>query len=295
MAIKNPHDLIFQDYLSNMAVARDMVDVHLPEHIKKKCDINTLKVEPTSFVEKSLRKHQADVLYSLKIDGEIGYVYLLIEQQMKKDALMPFRILRYQISIMRHHLKQGHKKLPVVVPLLIYAGRKSPYSGTLELMQCFEDPKLATEIMFAKLKLIDLTVIPDEELKTHKNMAMLEIAQKHIFERDAKKLAGILTAIANYTNIDHDLFIDVLEYVLLANDVRDSQEFVAALTETATVYKDDVMTTAEYLKQQGMQEGMQQGILQTAKNMLAKGFDMQTIKEITGLPVKELAKLNINH
>lgn len=291
MATKTPHDLVFQDYLSNITVARDLVDIYLPIHIKNRCDLNSLKVEPTSFVEKSLLKHQADVLYSLKIEGQPGYVYLLIEQQMKKDALMPFRILRYQISIMRYHLKQGNKKLPIVVPLLMYAGKKSPYSGPLELTQCFDNPDLAQDIMFKALKLIDLTVIPDEQIKTHKSMAMLEIAQKHIFEREAKKLAELLTAVAKYTKIDHTLFTDVLEYVLLANDVRDPQIFVETLKEKAGDYKGDVMTVADYLKQQGKHEG----VLLTAKNLLSKGFDIQTVKEVTGLSIEELVKLNTQH
>jgi len=142
-------------------------------------------------------------------------------------------------------------------------------------------------------------------------MALLEVAQKHIFERDAKKLAEILTAIANYTRIDHVLFADVLEYVLMANDVRDPQELVATLTEKAGPYKGEVMTTAEYLRQQGKQEGIQEGIqvgkqkgiqegkqkglLEVAKNMLANGFDVKTIKEITGLSFEELSKLNSKH
>lgn len=41
-------------------------------------------------------------------------------------------------------------------------------------MDCFEKPELAREIMFKELKLIDITVIPDEEIKTHKHAATEE-------------------------------------------------------------------------------------------------------------------------
>jgi len=72
MSIKTPHDLIFQEYLSNLNVAKDLIEVYLPEKIRKCCDLSSLKVEPTSFVEEHLAKHQADVLYSLRINGEKG-------------------------------------------------------------------------------------------------------------------------------------------------------------------------------------------------------------------------------
>ncbi|WP_353723289.1 hypothetical protein [Dyadobacter sp. 676] len=38
----------------------------------------------------------------------------------------------------------------------------------------------------------------------------------------------------------------------------------------------------------GREEGREEGLLLTARNMKAKGFDLQTIAEITGLSVGEI-------
>lgn len=289
MPIKTPHDLIFQEYLSDIKIARDVVDIYVPEKIKSLCDLRTLKVEPTSFIEKNLSKHQADVLYSLKVRGEIGYIYILVEEQMQSDELMAFRVLRYQVSIMKYHLKKGHKKLPVVWPLLFYAGKRSPYRGTLDLFECFDNPALAQATMFKDLKLVDLTVIPDEEIKTHKSLALLELAQKHIYERDlrlawlmADELSGNTVA-----QMDRDLVKSVLDYTLRANDAKDPEAFIKILRENSGEYREDVMTIAEYLKA----EAVKQRDFEIARSMFLEGADESFIQRITKLPKEVLADI----
>ncbi|WP_439328088.1 hypothetical protein [Lonepinella sp. BR2357] len=53
-----------------------------------------------------------------------------------------------------------------------------------------------------------------------------------------------------------------------------------------------ILTTA---KKEGIAQGLQQGRLNTlkenARNMLNRGFDVQLISEILGLPVDEIKKL----
>ena len=174
-SVHTPHDGVFKKVFSNIQVAKDFLEIHLPGEVAALCDFNTLAVEPASFVEDSLAKHYSDMLYSLKIAGSDAYIYMLIEQQTKPLKMMPFRMLKYQLAIMQQYLHQGHKKLPVVVPLLFYTG-KNLYPYSVNLMDCFEEPKLAKELMFKSLQLIDLSQIPDAEIRTHKSVAMLEMS-----------------------------------------------------------------------------------------------------------------------
>ncbi|OSX53788.1 transposase [Anoxybacillus ayderensis] len=43
--------------------------------------------------------------------------------------------------------------------------------------------------------------------------------------------------------------------------------------------------------EKGLKEGLQQEKRQIAKKMLTKGYDVQTIHELTELPLKEIEKL----
>lgn len=102
------------------------MQIHLPEKLLKICDLTTLKLESGSFVEDDLRQYFSDVLYSLRTSTGDGYIHVLIEHQSTPDRHMAFRLIRYAVVAMQRHLKAGHKKLPLVIPVLFYTGKRTP-------------------------------------------------------------------------------------------------------------------------------------------------------------------------
>lgn len=201
MIIPIPHDALFKSFLTDPKIAKEFLEIYLPDKIKKLCDFNTLKLEPGSYVEKNLRQHFSDILYSLKIVGKDAYIYALIEHLTTPDKLTPFKLLRYQIPIMKQHLDNGHDTLPVVVPLLFYRGEQSPYPFSTDIFDCFENKALAKEIFLKPFPLIDITVIPDDEIRKHKGIAILELIQKNIQEGCPRICEGYCTS-ADQTAFD---------------------------------------------------------------------------------------------
>lgn len=126
LQLHNPHDVIFKKFFSNVKVANKFIKAYITKELKEKCDFSTLKIEPGSFIDEDLRQQYSDILYSLKINGIKGYVYINVEHQSTPQELMPFRMLRYKLAIMKQHLDQGHKKLPAVIPMLFYHGKRDP-------------------------------------------------------------------------------------------------------------------------------------------------------------------------
>lgn len=124
-----PHDATFRQFLTHPDVARDFMQLHLPENLLAICDLNTLKLESGSFVEEDLRQYYSDILYSLRTLNGDGYIHVLIEHQSTPDRHMAFRLLRYAVAAMQRHLDAGHKRLPLVIPILFYAGKRSPIPG----------------------------------------------------------------------------------------------------------------------------------------------------------------------
>jgi predicted transposase/invertase (TIGR01784 family) len=61
-------------------------------------------------------------MWSLKTASGEGYIYVVIEHQSSPDAQMAFSLMRYAIAAMQRHLDAGHKRLPLVVPMLFYHG-----------------------------------------------------------------------------------------------------------------------------------------------------------------------------
>ena len=134
-----------------------------------------LKLDPVLFIDQELRQQYSDILYSLKVDGVKGYVYINVEHQSTPQEMMPFRMLRYKLAIMKQHLDQGYKKLPAVIPMLFYHGKKRPYPYSLQLIDCFEDKEFAKNHFFNSPLLVDISQVSDDELVGHKTLGLLEI------------------------------------------------------------------------------------------------------------------------
>ena len=303
-----PHDLVFKQFLHHPETARDFMQLHLPEYLQQICDFSTLKLESGSFVEDNLRPYFSDVLYSLKTaSGNEGYVCVLIEHQSSPDKTMAFRLLRYAIAAMQRHLDNGHTTLPLVIPVLFYTGKRSPYPYSIRWLDGFADPGLAEKLYNNAFPLVDVTIIPDDEIMTHRSMAALTLLQKHIRQRDLTELLEPLGRLLRMTALTGQQLISLVNYFAQAGQVINAEIFVRDLAQKVPQHKDTLMTIAEQLEQKGMlkgleqgrnegrQEGLAEGVmtgkLEVARTMLQNGLDDELVIKMTGLPASELAKI----
>ena len=188
--IPQRHDALTKSFLSDPAVARDFLERYLHKDVQNICDLSTLQIEPTSYVDEDLKMHCSDITYKVELKDKSNYVYVyvLIEHQNKPVELMPFRILKYQVAIIQNHLtkhkadKQKQLLLPLVAPIVLYNGKKSPYPHKIDIADMFEYSDLYDKIGLGRFSLVDLTVIKDEELITHGRIAPLEIITKREFD-----------------------------------------------------------------------------------------------------------------
>lgn len=300
--IQDPHDRLFRNFLADITKAKVFLETYLPEPIKNICDFSALSFKPGSFVEKDLKHHFSDILYSVNIAGTQGYIYTLIEHETTPRKLTAFKLLRYQVAIMKQHLEQGNQTLPIVIPLLFYRGKKSPYPFTTDIIDCFENKKLAQETFLKPYPLIDITVIPDDELRQHEGLAILELVQKNIHQRDALEFIKDIAVQVAGQLLTQEQFNSLLYYISHEGESRDFTGFYASLSEALPNYREDIMTLAQQLKQEGRQEGLQEGeqrkvlaIASIAEKLLAEGRSPESVKKITGLSEKELMALVDKH
>ncbi|EPO7880271.1 TPA: Rpn family recombination-promoting nuclease/putative transposase, partial [Escherichia coli] len=245
------HDALFKQFLTHPENARDFFSVHLPANILPLCDLSTLRLEPASFVERRLRQLHSDVLYSVQMTEGEGYIYCLIEHQSKPDRLMGFRLMHYAMSAIAHHLKKSpaDKTLPLVVPFLFYQGSVCPYPYSMNWLDGFADPALTQQLYTRSFPLVDLSVLSDEEILTHKGIALLELVQKHIRTRDG--LMAVLPIIAQIINSQHntvDQVRSVIEYIAYQGYILDESRFFSQLIALSPEYKTMLTTIAEQLE-----------------------------------------------
>lgn len=255
-----------------------------PSTLRELCDLQTLKLESGSFIEDSLRASYSDVLWSLKTNEGDGYIYVVIEHQSSPDAHMAFRLMRYAMAAMQRHLDAGHKTLPLVIPMLFYHGALSPYPFSLCWLDEFDDPIVARQLYSATFPLVDITVIPDDEIMQHRRIALLELMQKHIRKRDLMGLVEQLVSLLATGYANDSQLKTLFNYMMQFGNTPHVDKFIREVAQRVPQQKESLMTIAEVLQQ----EAKQQEALRIAQMMLANGISHEIILKITGLSAKDL-------
>ena len=284
MTTATPHDAVFKQFLYHPDTARDFLDIYLPSTLRELCDLQTLKLESGSFIEDSLRASYSDVLWSLKTNEGVGYIYVVIEHQSSPDAHMAFRLMRYAMAAMQRHLDAGHKTLPLVIPMLFYHGALSPYPFSLCWLDEFDDPIVARQLYSATFPLVDITVIPDDEIMQHRRIALLELMQKHIRKRDLMGLVEQLVSLLATGYANDSQLKTLFNYMMQFGNTPHVDKFIREVAQRVPQQKESLMTIAEVLQQ----EAKQQEALRIAQMMLANGISHEIILKITGLSAKDL-------
>ncbi|MDB6369412.1 Rpn family recombination-promoting nuclease/putative transposase, partial [Photorhabdus bodei] len=234
-------------------------------------------------------------LYSVETARGQGYIYCLIEHQSTPDPLMAWRLMYYAMLAMAAHLKKGHTELPLVAPLLFYHGEVRPYPYSNRWLDCFTLPEQAAHLYRQAFPLVDVSVLSDEEILTHKGVALMELVQKHIRCRDMQEWLLQLVELLNAGYNTTEQLNVVLLYILLNGHTLDLSHFVHQLIEQSPEHETMLMTIAEQLEQKGLERGIKQGIelgreegreegkLETARALLRHGVSLDIIVTSTGL------------
>ncbi|WP_432761118.1 Rpn family recombination-promoting nuclease/putative transposase [Salmonella enterica] len=297
-ATGTPHDAVFKQFLMHVDTARDFLDIHLPAELREICDLDTLQLASGSFIEENLKAQYSDVLYSLNMQGAPGYLHILIEHQSSPDKKMAFRMIRYAIAAMHRHIEAGYEQLPLVIPILFYQGKTSPYPFSLCWLDMFASPVLAKRLYSQPFPLVDITVMPDDEIMQHRRIAVLELLQKHIRQRDLMRLLDRLVTLLRAEYTTDSQMISLLNYMLHSGHTDQPKVFYRELANR-TPQGESMMTLAEWFEEQGMQKGIQQGIQKgeteaarrVAARMLKNGMSPELVAQMTDLTAEEIEQL----
>ena len=136
------------------------------------------RLEPTSQIADSLRKQEADVIFSVPLrkprrgaPAEVR-VYLLIEHQSTPDRLILLRVLFYMVGVWQQQyrewlLRKGRRqklKLVPFIPLVFYTGA-APWGRPLSLAELMNlPPELARFVPTSEVLFLNLKETPAETL-----------------------------------------------------------------------------------------------------------------------------------
>ena len=123
----NPHDAMFRFMLGNPVNAASQLRSVLPGELVSRLDLEQLTLVSGSFVDADLSSQYSDLVFSVPLDHEDAFVYVLAEHQSRSDPLMAFRMLRYTVRLWQHHLKKNPAvtRLPAVIPLVVHHNQRA--------------------------------------------------------------------------------------------------------------------------------------------------------------------------
>jgi predicted transposase YdaD len=144
-----PHDAIFKWVFSQHRHAAGLLRAAMPASWVAQTNFRSLRLEKASFVSRALRSRHSDLLFSVQMQGQKVYFYVLVEHQCEVQALM---ILRMGIYMMRlwEELLRDHphlEKVPPIFPLLIHHSATGWTAAT-----AFQDVIAIDDVLRAKLR-----------------------------------------------------------------------------------------------------------------------------------------------
>jgi predicted transposase/invertase (TIGR01784 family) len=306
----SPHDRYIRSMMSHPKVIEEFFEANLPTKLKDAIDFRSIELQKESFIDDKLRLKIADLLYAVNFEGKPGYIYLLLEHASKPDRLLPFRMLKYMVAIMDHHLtKTETKELPVIYPLIFYTGKR-PFSHSLDLFDLFGEQKaLVKDILKNPYHLIDLTQASDEELKKYLWFGTVALTAKHIHDEDIlPALADILKILSVIEKTGEEGYIyTVISYIVEAGEVSNKEKFVKTLTAGLESTKEGkVMRIVEHFAPEIFERGRQavlatlpelydkakqEALHEVALNLLRLQKSIEEVYEATGLSIEDIEVL----
>jgi len=271
--LNHPHDCLTKEILSRKENAKDFFFHYLPAHIRDLLNLESLEICKDSFIEAELDEYFSDLLYQIKLinlsgnqeeEQGGGYVYVLFEHKSTPEEWITFHLLRYQVRIWELYLKQNEtvRGLPVIIPLVLYHGKKKWRVG-IQFADLFMNPgpELMAFIPDFSYLLCDLSVFGDDQIKGRAIMRLFLILLKYIHDPElVRYLREILPELLNDPLLSsqalRDTLVTIFRYVISVSEVVSVDE-IKEIVETG-LGKDKeglIMTIAEQLIQQGMQQG----------------------------------------
>lgn len=301
--ITKAHDHFFKMTMKDLRVAREFLQMHLPQDLQQGIQWESLEPQPTAHVNRSRNESISDVAFRVLIDDKEAYLHLMVDHQSTPDILMPFRAENYRYNLIDAYVKQhpGTKTIPLVIPIVLYHGAVS-WSHSMDITDLVDAPKAFVHAYaFKPFIFVDLNRIEDADLRQNLRAGVMQLALKHIFAKNI--LPHVETIMILLRQLEqgeeHDLVDTVLKYLLDRGEMQEDDFFNLLKTTLSSDVEGRIMTVSEQLIARGMQQGVQQGMqqgrrlasLDTARILLHKGMSIANIVEVTGLSVGEIRKL----
>jgi predicted transposase/invertase (TIGR01784 family) len=314
------HDGLFKFSFDKKNVVESFVKENLPEEITRELDFSTLTLDKDTFVDQKLSRCYSDILYHIRFKDNPAYLYFLFEHKSWEPDFPGVQLLKNMTRIWEKHLEKYKKtkKLPPIIPLLVYHG-EHPWKADTRFISMFDIPvALEKYIPAFNFELYDVSHLPEEQIKGDVELRITLMAFRYIFHPDIlsrlkdifklfrelpdkSKFNQYLEALliylgSNIKNVKPGQLRDAINEVLEEGGAIMSTVFQEVLKEGKEIgVKEGKEIGVKEGKEIGMKEGRKDGAESKAKEMAKmlkeNGVDIDLIAKSSGLSREEIEKL----
>ena len=268
-----------------MTYTKYFLQQHLSPDIQRTIDLDSLRLENVSYVDDNLRKHFADLVFSLMLKGEelpSARVYLLFEHESAPEPLVGMQILRYMAlqwkELYDQQLIVG--KLPPILPIVIYQGQDNwkPRISFHDLVEMPSDsfkayiPDFA--FAFFSVRGLDAQTVQENVIFRFYVEMIKSLDSPQIKEMLPRLVQGFVQALGSHTATEYvEIFF---KYLTKASGVLVQEDFQKALSYLPEGGEKIMDTLADQWMEQGKNEGRTEGIvlgkLENSREMLLEAI-----------------------
>lgn len=306
----NVHDKSYKELLGNKRMFLQLLTTFLTEDWVRDIDEEDLITVDKSFIPKSFRDKQADIVYRLRKQDMDVIFYVLLELQSTVDFSMPIRLLSYMTEIWwkilgelkDEEITYKDFRLPAIIPMVLYNG---PEAWTVkrnfrEIQSAYQH--FGDHLLDFRYVLFDVHRYNDPELQEDANVvASVFFLDKRITLREAvARVSDLSDVIKQFSSDDFRWFIRWFKHSLLSRLPQSEKRKVSRILSKITPQEVDKLVSNLGLavedalrdaRTDGEKDGILKGKLETARNMLLENEPVEKICKFTGLPLERIEEL----
>ena len=291
------HDVIFKRILLN----KKEVSKFIYKKFKIKIKAEELELYNKEFIKRGGRLLSADVIYKLKNRK----VFFLIEHQTKNYYHMSFRILNYEVEIMRTCSgSKKEEKEAVVLAGVIHTGKdkwtaprtirelqEDIYGRGIEIpgdLQTLGNYALEDVNDYTKEELLESDSLLDKGMYLEKTINTKEFLEniKKVYEKIKKEDYEIMNEVIRIALSGNMTAMKIEVFIAMLNG-KEGKNMLALKERIDAEFRGHREAGRREGRREGRMEGRKAEKLETAKNMLRENIDIDIIERVTGLKRKQ--------
>ncbi len=301
-SINNPHDKFFKGAFGIIDIVKPFLVQFLPKDLLDKLDLDTLEVEPTSYITDELSEYYADLVWACRFKGnqQKAEIAFLFEHKSYKPSHPHFQLIDYKSNSWKKKLAAKQKPI-TMIPIILYHGKEK---WIVEPFESYFEGVVAETLRFLPsfdYILVNLQNYSDRIIQTFQSILLQKtlLAFKHYLET-----AYIKTNIVNLWLIGYDnqkneqtiLFIRMFGIYLSNISGVTRQEIITKFIQSDNYEKSEAMTIIDEFILEGFEKGIEKGIYQGIEKgkkiaiyeAHLRGNSFELLSNVFGLSVNEI-------